>query len=112
MPSVGPRRPIATITMKSSPCHHSACGIRRSALFRRRPSLGEGGFTLVELLVVIAIIALLAALLLPALRGARDRAKEASCTSNIRQLYTLFNVYGDDNNQYLPAAWYITERMW
>ena len=59
------------------------------------------GFTLVELLVVIAIIAILAALLLPVLSRARDRAKLTQCINNERQLDLAFLVYASDNNDYL-----------
>jgi prepilin-type N-terminal cleavage/methylation domain-containing protein len=54
------------------------------------------GFTLIELLVVVAIISILAALLLPALKGARERANEAMCISNKRQLALTSVLYAED----------------
>ena len=61
-------------------------------------------FTLIELLVVIAIIAILAAIMLPALQSARERGRITSCINNIKQLGTMVQFYVDTYNGYLPAA--------
>jgi len=63
------------------------------------------GFTLIELLVVIAIIAILAAILLPALSRARQQALSTQCVNNLRQLYLACAMYASEHNgRYCPAA--------
>jgi prepilin-type N-terminal cleavage/methylation domain-containing protein/prepilin-type processing-associated H-X9-DG protein len=64
------------------------------------------GFTLLELLVVIAIIATLAAILFPVFVMAQRRARQTTCTSNLRQLSTAMTSYADDNNGRLPRWWF------
>jgi prepilin-type N-terminal cleavage/methylation domain-containing protein len=71
-----------------------------SASRRPRPH----GFTLVELLVVIGIIAVLIAMLMPALEKARTEAKIVACASNQRQIYMAVVMYANDNNNYLPGV--------
>ena len=61
-------------------------------------------FTLIELLVVIAIIGILAALLLPALAGAKQRAKRTECVSNVRQFLLAIHMYANDSNQSVPSG--------
>lgn len=61
-------------------------------------------FTLVELLVVVAIIAVLAALLLPAMKTAKDRVKSTSCVNNIRQFGSGLNAFLADNDNWYPYA--------
>ena len=62
----------------------------------------KNGFTLIELLVVIAIIGILAALLLPVLSRAKDRALTVACLNNLKQLQVCWQLYADDNNDILP----------
>ena len=77
----------------------------------------RSGFTLIELLVVIAIIAILAAMLMPALNNARISAKKTSCCGNLRQQYLLMSEYLSDSNDYFVQVrsgehertlWYMT----
>jgi prepilin-type processing-associated H-X9-DG protein/prepilin-type N-terminal cleavage/methylation domain-containing protein len=69
---------------------------------------GRGGFTLVELLVVIGIVALLMAMLLPALNGARKRAAATQCLSNLRQLALAMVTYSQENKGYIIPSYNMT----
>lgn len=68
-------------------------------------------FSLVELLVVIALIAILAALLLPALSQAKERGKRAACVSNLRQIGLATQLYADETKSY-PPAWVDSTSRW
>lgn len=65
--------------------------------------MSKKGFTLIELLVVIAIIAILAAILLPALARARERGRQASCQSNLKQLGLALHLYSESFDEYFPV---------
>ncbi len=73
---------------------------------------GKQYFTLIELLVVIAIIAILAAMLLPALNRARQKAWDASCKNNQKQCFVAYALYADNNDHYLPAPYNAQNRTW
>jgi len=69
-----------------------------------RNQYARPGFTLIELLVVIAIIAVLAAILFPVFAKAREKARQTTCTNNLRQLATGMMIFAEDHGETLPSA--------
>src|SRR5437660_2413562 len=78
-------------------------GMNRFRLESNATAGRSSGFTLIELLVVIAIIAILAGLLWPALARAKQKATQAGCMSNLKQISHALQMYLDDNTEVLPG---------
>ena len=98
-PRIGPRQASPQPDKGPSPAPAGRLFIRQGPC-ARQPN--RQGFTLIELLVVIAIIAILAALLLPALARAKSKAQQVNCLSNLKQAGLALNLYMDDNQGFFP----------
>src|SRR5262249_1237761 len=101
-PGYPPLAPSGRTTRTRSPDKPPQGELRRSSTMRRYRS-SRTGFTLIELLVVIAIIAILAAILFPVFARAREKARQTTCTSNLRQISTALMLYVQDYDEKFPA---------
>lgn len=100
-------------------CHSNQGGNRMKGRRFARGLIGAhkpfkyNDFTLIELMIVVSIIMILASLLLPALTQARQMAYQSVCAGNMKQIYTAFSLYVDDNNGHFPTSLNSDgDRMW
>jgi prepilin-type N-terminal cleavage/methylation domain-containing protein/prepilin-type processing-associated H-X9-DG protein len=84
----------------------------RRKIWRSDASVRGTGFTLIELLVVIAIIAILAAILFPVFSRVREKARQSSCGSNLRQVQLAIAQYAQDYDELHPHTWFTANGLW
>jgi prepilin-type N-terminal cleavage/methylation domain-containing protein/prepilin-type processing-associated H-X9-DG protein len=105
------KRRLASVSPRGPGRFASATDTKNRHLSRPAP-LSLCAFTIIELLVVIAVIAILAAILLPALQSARERGRQSSCLSNTHQIGIALQMYVDVNEEFYPNYGFWDSTSW